>query len=144
MIKVKKMDEYAILPTKGDLGAAGWDLYACLPEGSITIWPKEVKMIDTGIAFEPPHGYFGGIYARSGLATKQGLRPANCVGVADESYRDSYKVALFNDSGRSYTINHGDRIAQVVFHPYLTDEIVEVDDLSETERDKDGFGSTGK
>lgn len=143
MIKVKKIDEYATLPTKGSPDSAGWDLYACIPEGSITIWPGECRMIGTGVAIVPPAGYFGAIYARSGLATKKGLRPANCVGVADRDYRDEYKVALYNDSGRSYEVHHGDRIAQVVFHPYLLDELTEVDELDETERGMGGFGSTG-
>lgn len=144
MIRVKKLDEHATMPTKGSKDAAGWDLYACIPAGEITIWPRECRMIDTGVAFAPPHGYYGAIYARSGLATKRGLRPGNCVGIADEDFRDSYKVALYNDSDRPQTIQHGDRIAQVVFQPYLTDEIEEVKELSATERGTGGFGSTGR
>lgn len=83
MIKVKRTDNYAYLPTKGDPGAAGWDLYACITEGHMTIWPRECRKVGTGVAIQPPDGYFGAIYARSGLATKNGLRPGNCVGVAD-------------------------------------------------------------
>ena len=144
MIKVKKLDNYTKLPTKGDPGAAGWDLYACIPEGQITIWPGECRKIGTGVAIEPPAGYFGAIYARSGLATKQGLRPGNCVGIADVSYRGEYIVALYNDSQRPQEVHHGDRIAQVVFQPYLTDEMEEVEELSATERGAGGFGSTGR
>ena len=143
MIKAKKLMEGAILPTKGSTGAAGWDLYACIPKGEITIWPKECRIVDTGVAFAPPHGYFGAIFARSGMASKRGLRPANCVGIADEDYRDSYKVAMYNDSERPQTIMNGDRIAQVVFMPYLTDDLVETDDLGDTDRGTGGFGSTG-
>lgn len=146
MIKVKKLDPCATIPTKGDPGAAGWDLYACIQNdtGTIMIWPHECLKIGTGIAIEPPHGYFGAIYARSGLATKNGLRPGNCVGIADETYRGEYIVALYNDSDRPQEIKHGDRIAQVVFQPYLPEELVDVDELSETERGAGGFGSTGR
>ena len=144
MIKVKRTDNYAYLPTKGSHEAAGWDLYACIPEGQITIWPKECRKVGTGVAIQPPEGYFGAIYARSGLATNRGLRPSNCVGVADQDYVGEYIVALYNDSEKPQEIHHGDRIAQVVFQPYATDEMVEVKELDETERGAGGFGSTGR
>ena len=144
MIKVKKLDEFTTLPTKGSSKAAGFDLYACIPEGQMTIWPGECRKVGTGVAIQPPEGYFGAIYARSGLATKNGLRPGNCVGIADEDYEGEYIVALYNDSQRPQEIHHGDRIAQVVFQPYLTDEMVEVKELDKTERGSGGFGSTGR
>lgn len=133
----------AITPSKGSEYAAGYDLSACIDE-SVEIPPHTTAKIGTGFAIHPPEGYFGAIFARSGLATKQGLRPANCVGVCDEDYRGEYIVALYNDSNETRVVNNGDRIAQLVFLPYLNIEFVEVRTLSETERGTNGFGSTGK
>ena len=143
-IKVKKIKESAILPTYGSKYAAGADLYACIDGlGLVEIPPHTTRMIGTGLAMELPEGYFGAIFARSGLATKQGLRPANCVGVCDEDYRGEYMVALHNDGDELKVVKSGDRIAQLVLLPYIQCDFVE-DELSETERGDGGFGSTGK
>lgn len=141
-IKVKKLYEDAQRPTQGSEKAAGFDLYAYTTE-PITIQPGETVKVGTGIAVRPPEGMFGAIFARSGLATKQGLRPANCVGVCDEDYTGEYIVAMHNDSAEERVINNGDRIAQLVFMPYFTAEIIEVEDLETTDRGDGGFGSTG-
>lgn len=141
-IKIKKLKENAILPTYGSDKAAGADLYACTYE-HIIIQPHTTEKIGTGLAMELPEGYFGAIFARSGLATKQGLRPANCVGVCDEDYRGEYIVALHNDTDEIQTIQPNERIAQLVLLPYIQCDFIE-DELSETERGDGGFGSTGK
>lgn len=144
-IKIKKLYEDSIMPTYGSIASAGIDLYAHL-EGNtqiIIIKPHETIKVGTGIAVEPPIGYFGAIFARSGMATKQGLRPANCVGVCDWDYRGEYIVAIHNDTNQEQQIHNGDRIAQLVLLPYTTCNIVEVDDVSTTERGAGGFGSTG-
>lgn len=138
-IKVKKLNDNAILPTRGSEYAAGYDLYSC---ESVTIGPYETIKVHTGLAFELPEGTFGAIFARSGLATKQGLRPANCVGVCDSDYRGEYIVALHNDSDDIRKIECGDRIAQLILMPYFEMTFVE-GDLSDTERGEGGFGSTG-
>lgn len=143
MIFYKKTNSNATTPTKGSKYAAGYDLYACISEPEI-IMPHSSVMIGTGIAFEPPVGYFGGVFARSGLAAKKGARPANCVGVIDEDYRGEVKVSLRNDSELPCTIKPNDRIAQIVFIPYLDNELVENNELTETDRGADGFGSTGE
>lgn len=144
-IKVKKLNERAEIPMRGSAKAAGFDLYACIAENTIVeIKPHETQMIGTGLSIATPEGYFGAIFARSGLATKQGLRPANCVGVCDEDYRGEYIVALHNDSEETRYIQHGDRIAQLVFLPYIDAEFESVKELDETERGEGGFGSTGK
>ncbi len=142
-VKIKKLRENAIIPTKGSLAAAGYDLYACC-DNTVVIGPHKTEKICTGLAIQPPEGYFGAIYARSGLAAKNGLRPANCVGVCDEDYRGEYIVALHNDTDQPQIINPGDRIAQLVFHPYINVEFNEADGLEDTERGDGGFGSTGK
>ena len=142
-IKIKKLNENAIIPTLGSEEAAGVDLHACITE-SIYISPHETVKIRTGLAIELPKGTFGAIIARSGLATKEGLAPANKVGVIDSDYRNSIIVALHNHSNMSRTINPGERIAQLVVLPYIPIEFKEVDKLSDTERGLGGFGSTGK
>ena len=142
-IKVKKLYEDTIVPTKGSEYAAGHDLYAHIEEGTISIAPHTTAKIGTGIAVIPPEGTFGAVFARSGLATKQGLRPANCVGVCDEDYRGEYIVALHNDTDEEKIINNGDRIAQLVFIPYTKDDMEIVTELNETDRGAGGFGSTG-
>ena len=142
-IQIKKLKENAIIPTRGSDRAAGYDLYACL-ENEVTIGAGETVMIGTGLSIAVPEGYFGAIFARSGLAAKEGLRPANCVGVADSDYRGEYIVALHNDSAISRVVTPGERIAQLVVMPYLSVEFEEVDSLDETERGAGGFGSTGK
>ena len=142
-IKIKKLNEKAIIPTRGSEYAAGWDLYACVDELT-TIPAHSTVKIGTGIAMEIPHGYFGAIFARSGLATKSGLRPANCIGVCDEDYTGEYIVALHNDTDLPRVIEPNERIAQLVLLPYLNVEFEEVDELSKTTRGSNGFGSTGK
>lgn len=143
-IKIKKLDKNAIIPKKGSEQAAGYDLYAnLLPDGYVVIEPHKTEKIRTGIAIEIPEGYFGAIFARSGLSTKEGLRPANCVGVCDSDYRGEYIVALHNDTDYPKVINHESRIAQLVIMPYLSVEFIESDELSDTERGEGGFGSTG-
>ena len=144
-IPMKTLRESAVLPRRGSDFAAGYDLYAA-PEGggSVPIAPHETAMIGTGLAAAIPAGYFGGIFARSGLASKQGLRPANCVGVIDSDYRGECTVALHNDTDEPRVIRSGDRIAQLVILPFLAAEFEEAGALPETERGTGGFGSTGK
>lgn len=142
-IDVKKLNDKAVVPTKGHTGDAGFDLYACLDK-PVTIKAGDTVKIPTGLAIAIPEGYFGGVFARSGLATKQGLRPANCVGVCDAPYRGEYIVALHNDSNEDRVVNHQDRIAQLIIIPFLMSvDLNAVDNLSETERGAGGFGSTG-
>lgn len=144
-VKIKKLRTNATIPTKGSEKAAGLDLYAYLNDtDTLNIKPHHTVKVGTGLAIQPPEGYFGAIVARSGLSTKQGLRPANCLGVADEDYTGEYIVALHNDTDEIQTIKHNDRIAQLVFLPYIVADLLEVDDLDETERGSGGFGSTGK
>lgn len=142
-INIKRLKENAIIPTRGSEYAAGYDLCACIDD-TYDIAPHGTVKIGTGLAIEIPHGYFGGIFARSGLSTKKGLRPANCVGVCDEDYIGEYIVALHNDTDEMMSIEPGERIAQLVILPYLTVEFNEVDELTDTERGSNGFGSTGK
>ena len=140
-IKVKKLTETAKLPTQGSEYAAGWDLYS---DGEYEIAPGETVKIKIGLAFELPEGSFAGIFARSGLATKNGLRPANCVGVIDSDYRGPVIVALHNDSNELQVIPHGIRVAQLILLPYLPIKGFEiVEELNDTERGVGGFGSTG-
>lgn len=143
-IKIQKIKKNAIIPTRGSKHAAGYDLYACMDSENVIIEANKMIMIGTGLSLEIPEGYFAGIFARSGLATKNGLRPANCVGVADSDYRGEYKVALYNDSEQNQVISNGDRIAQLVILPFLSVTFEEVNELSKTQRDNKGFGSTGK
>lgn len=143
-INIKRLRNDAILPTRGSAAAAGYDLYACLDTTKITISPHSTQKIGTGIAVAIPDGYFGAIFARSGLAAKSGLRPANCVGVADSDYRGEYIVALHNDTDEPKTVENGERIAQLVIMPFLSAEFNEVEELDSTERGSGGFGSTGK
>ncbi len=141
-ISVKKLKENAILPTYGSAEAAGADLYACL-EAAVTVAPGQSAWIPTGIALAVPKGCAGLIYARSGLSCKQGLAPANKVGVIDSDYRGEVVVVLHNHSQESRTVAPGDRIAQMVITPVLTPEYREVVTLSSSERGAGGFGSTG-
>lgn len=141
-VKIQKLDPRAVVPTYGSANAAGADLYA-VTDGDVTIAPGETKMIHTGLAMELPTGYVGLIYARSGLASKKGLAPANKVGVVDSDYRGEFLVALHNHSSVPQTITHGERIAQLVITPYLTAQFQLADTLSDTQRGDGGFGSTG-
>ena len=142
-VAVKRLREGAILPTFGSQEAAGADLYACL-EQDVTILPGETAFIPTGLAMELPRGYAGLVYARSGMACKRGLAPANKVGVIDSDYRGEFIVALHNHGAAPQTVSNGERIAQLVITPVLIPEYVEVENLSETSRGTGGFGSTGK
>ncbi len=142
-IAVKKLDERAILPTYGSEYAAGADLYA-LTDGEVTFLPGETKLVRTGLAMEIPEGYAGLIYARSGLASKRGLAPANKVGVVDADYRGEVMVALHNHSTVEQRISSGERIAQLVVAPFLKATFFAADELSDTVRGEGGFGSTGK
>ena len=141
-INIKKLSERAILPTYGSEYAAGADLYACI-DADVTVQPHATVVIPTGLALELPVGYAGLIYARSGLATKKGLAPANKVGVVDCDYRGEVKVALHNHSDIPQTVAVGERVAQLVITPYITAEFVAADALSDTARGAGGFGSTG-
>ena len=141
-IAVKKLNENAVLPTYGSEFAAGADLYA-LTETELTFAAGETKLVHTGIAMEIPEGYAGFIYARSGLASKRGLAPANKVGVVDADYRGEIMVALHNHSTQEQTIQPKERIAQLVVAPFLKAEFFECETLSETVRGVGGFGSTG-
>ena len=142
-IQIKKLSNTAIVPTKGSEYAAGLDLYADLKE-AIQVNPGDTLKVPTGIAMSIPNGLFGAIYARSGLATKQGLAPANKVGVIDSDYRGEIIVVLYNQSPIPQVVHPGDRIAQIVIQPYIDYEIDIVEELDETERGEGGFGSTGK
>lgn len=142
-IRVKKLREGALLPTYGTAQAAGADLYACL-EAPLTIAPGETSWVPTGLALEVPEGCAGLVYARSGLATKRGLAPANKVGVIDSDYRGEITVVLYNHGSEAQTISSGERIAQLIVTPVLTPAYTETDRLTETLRGTGGFGSTGK
>ena len=142
-VKVLKLREDAILPAYGSAVAAGADLYA-LPGEDVTILPGETKLLHTGIALEIPEGLAGLIYARSGLASKRGLAPANKVGVIDPDYRGEIMVALYNQSPAPQTVLGGERIAQLVLTPYIRGVFEEADALSDTDRGAGGFGSTGR
>ena len=142
-IRVKKLTDTAALPVRGSEQAAGYDLFADLA-GPLRILPHTTQMVGTGLAMEIPEGYFGAIFARSGLAARESLRPANCVGVVDSDYRGPFMIALHNDSDCERTVEPGERIAQMVVIPYLQVGFEEVDELQETVRGAGGFGSTGK
>lgn len=153
-MNIKLLRENARIPTRGSEFAAGYDLYAApekvkMPDGSeayekIEIPPHQTAMIPTGIAIAIDNNFWGGVYARSGLATKSGLRPANCVGVIDPDYRGEIFVALHNDTDNFAYVNAGDRIAQLIFHPrFMVDGWNQVVNLDETQRQEGGFGSTG-
>lgn len=141
-VRIKKLRENAVVPTYGSEFAAGADLYAAT-DGAVTIEPNETKLIPTGLAMEIPTGYAGLVYARSGLASKRGLAPANKVGVIDSDYRGEVMVALHNHGTEAQTIEMGERIAQMVIAPYVTANFILSDSLDDTVRGEGGFGSTG-
>ena len=141
-IEIKRLTETAKIPDRGSALAAGYDLFADIPETCV-IPAGVTKMIGTGLSLAIPTGYFGGVYARSGLSAKEGLRPANCTGVIDADYRGEIMVALHNDSEDARYVNPGQKIAQIVIQPHLSVEFEERSELSETERGRGGFGSTG-
>ena len=142
-INIKRLSETARLPERGSEYAAGYDLFADL-DGDVEIPPHTTYMVNTGVSMEIPEGYWGGVFARSGLSAKENLRPANCVGVVDADYRGPICVALHNDGDVVRTITPGQKIAQMVVVPFLSVEFEEVAELSETVRGAGGFGSTGK
>lgn len=142
-VKIKKLNENAVIPTYGTQYSAGADLYACLDE-SVAIGPGQTYLVKTGLAMEIPEGYAGLIYARSGLASKKGLAPANKVGVVDADYRGEVMVALHNHGDEAAVVENGERIAQIVITPFLTADFVLSSELSDTARGEGGFGSTGK
>lgn len=141
-VKVKKLKETARLPVYGTAFSAGADLFACLDQ-PVTIAPGETKLISLGISVEIPDGYAGLVFARSGLATKRHLAPANKVGVIDSDYRGEFFVPLYNHGSVPQTVENGERIAQMILTPYLTAKFIEADELSDTVRGAGGFGSTG-
>lgn len=139
---IKRVRPNAKLPVYGTEFSAGADLCACL-DAPVTLAPNETRLIPIGIAAELPEGYVGLVFARSGLATKRGLAPANKVGVIDSDYRGEFFVPLHNQSGEPQTLEHGERIAQMILMPYLAAEFLETETLSDTARGTGGFGSTG-
>lgn len=141
-VNFKKLDARAVTPKYGSNAAAGADLYAILDE-PLTLAAGQTVLVHTGLAMEIPAGFVGLVCARSGLATKRGLAPANKVGVIDADYRGEIMVALHNHGTEAQTIDHGERIAQMMIVPYLTADYVEVDELTDTVRGEGGFGSTG-
>ena len=155
-VKIKRLSNTAFMPTYGSTKAACMDLYANIGycnamtvngleqrPGYVEIPPHATVKIGTGFAFQPPEDYCGLIFARSGLATKQGLAPANKVGVCDEDYTGEYIVALHNDTDSEQYVHHGDRIAQLMFVPYEQANLIEINELESTDRGSGGFGSTG-
>ena len=142
-VNIKKLHENAIVPTYGTEFSAGADLYACMEE-AVTILPGKTEMIHTGIAMEVPVGYAGLVYARSGLACKKGLAPANKVGVVDADYRGEIMVALHNHSDEPVTVEPKERVAQMVIAPFLAVDYQVVDELTDTVLGEGGFGSTGR
>ncbi len=141
-VNLKKLRPDAVIPAYGTEFAAGADLYACMDE-TVEIKPGETQFIHTGIALEIPDGLVGLVYARSGMACKKGVAPANKVGVIDSDYRGEIMVALFNHSKNALTVSKGERIAQLVLTPYITADFIETDSLKESVRGAGGFGSTG-
>ena len=142
-IKIKKLTDTAKIPERGTVYSAGYDLFADVPE-SVQIEAGETKLIKTGISVAIPEGYFGGIFARSGLSTKEGLRPANCTGVIDADYRGEIMVSLHNDSDMARQIVPQQKIAQLIIIPFASVDFDETDKLDETVRGAGGFGHTGK
>ncbi len=144
VLKIKKLNENAVIPKAATGGSAGMDLYACL-DSDVTLVPGQRALIPTGIAIAlESNAYVAYIYARSGLAIKSGITLSNCVGVVDSDYRGEVKVGLINLSDSEYTVKNGDRIAQMVIAPVIMADIAEVSELDETERAAGGFGSTGR
>ena len=142
-LNVKILRDGAVLPTRGSSLSAGYDLYACLPE-SVVIPPHETVPVGTGLSMALPEGWFAAIFARSGLAAKRGLRPANCVGVCDADYRGEYIVPLHNDTAEPRRVEPGERIAQMILLPCQRLDFTVVEELSATDRGAAGFGSTGR
>lgn len=142
-VDFKKLNNLAKTPTRGSEWAAGYDLYAAIDQ-AIDIAPHSTVKVGTGLSFALPHGTFAALVARSGIATKRGLRPANCVGICDSDYRGEYMVAVHNDSDEMQSVEPGERIAQMVVLPSFQIDFIEVKDLSDTNRGAGGFGDSGK
>lgn len=142
-VKIKKINKEAKIPIRGTSQSAGYDLYACLDTEKMTILPHQTVKVPTGISIELPDNTFGAIFARSSLALKKNLRPANCVAVIDSDYRGEYIVLLHNDGDILQEIENFERIAQLVIMPYIPVNFCEVDKLSDTKRGDNKFGSTG-
>lgn len=142
-VRFKKLNSLAKIPTRGSKFSAGYDLYAAT-DYDIHIPPHSTVKIGTGLAMDLPYGYFGAIVARSGIATKRGLRPINCIGVCDYDYKGEYIVALHNDTTETKTVQAGERIAQLILLPYQDIDFIEVDELAKTDRGDGGFGHTGE
>ena len=142
-VRFKRLNDLAKIPTRGSKFSAGYDLYAATNK-DIQIPPHSTVRIETGLAMDFPVGWFGAIFARSGIATKRGLRPANCVGVCDFDYKGEYIVAVHNDSNETMTVLAGERIAQLILLPYQDIDFKEVDELAKTDRGSGGFGSSGE
>ena len=142
-MKIKRLNDKAIIPLRADEGSAGYDLYIC-DDGETLIEPHTTIMLSTGWAMEIPEGYVGLIFARSGLASKKSLAPANCVGVIDSTYRGEVKIPLHNYGEVSRMVSCGERVAQLVIMPYIAPDIEIVRELSDTERGEGGFGHTGE
>lgn len=144
VVNIKRVDEKAKIPTRGSAYAAGYDMYANLDVDELAIAPHTTVKVGTGVCMAIPRGYYGALYARSGIAAKRGLRPSNCVGVVDADYTGEIIVALHNDTDEYQEITDGERIAQIVIAPFLPVEFNEVDELDKTGRGDGGFGSTGE
>lgn len=142
-VRFKRLNDLAKIPTRGSKFSAGYDLYAATDK-DIQIPPHSTVMIGTGLAMELPVGWFGAIFARSGIATKRGLRPANCVPVIDCDYRGEWLIPLHNDSNETKTVQAGERIAQLILLPYQDIDFIEVEELAKTDRGDGGFGHTGE
>lgn len=142
-VRFKKLNDLAKIPTRGSKFSAGYDLYAAT-DYDIQIPPHSTVKIGTGLAMDFPVGWFGAIFARSGIATKRGLRPANCVPVIDCDYRGEWLIPIHNDSNETKTVQAGERIAQLILLPYQDIDFKEVDELSDTDRGSSGFGSSGE
>lgn len=142
-VRFKRLNDLAKIPTRGSKFSAGYDLYAATDK-DIQIPPHSTVKIGTGLAMELPVGWFGGVFARSGIATKRGLRPANCVPVIDCDYRGEWLIPLHNDSNETKTVQAGERIAQLILLPYQDIDFIEVNELAKTDRGDGGFGHTGE
>lgn len=142
-VRIKKLNNLAKIPTRGSKFSAGYDLYAATDK-DIQIPPHSTVMIGTGLAMDIPVGWFGGVFARSGIASKRGLRPANCVPVIDCDYRGEWIIPLHNDSNETMTVQAGERICQLIILPYQNIDFKEVDELAKTDRGDGGFGSSGE
>ena len=144
-MRIKKLNELAHIPTRADEGAAGYDLYAVVDgDDKAVINPGQSLVLGSGYAFEIPDGFFGGVFPRSGLSTKHGIRLSNCTAVIDSSYRGEVKIPLHNDSDTPYVVHNGDRVAQLIIIPYHKVDLVESEILNDTERGDGGFGHSGR